>query len=133
MIAPAPPELLTVERAVFFEDVFAQLNRNAVWQDDVTEVAFWNAPRRAFSDCYEVLRTGDKFYFRSIPHLTRPVLKEGVSADSPLLFTAPANAKIPRLGADETEPGADGARPSLTPAAPVMEKPVGEIPPASGK
>src|SRR5882672_1388761 len=64
--APVSPEPPTVERAVFFEDVFIQLSRNAVWQDDVTEVAFWNATRKAFSDCFEVLRVGDKFYFRSI-------------------------------------------------------------------
>lgn len=85
-----PPERPTVEQAVFFEDVFAQLNGNAVWQNERTEVAFWNASKRAFSDCYEVLRDGDRFYFRSIPHLTRPVLKEGVPADSPLQFTVPA-------------------------------------------
>ncbi len=87
------PEKPTVERAEFFEAVFTELNRTAVWQDDLTEVAFWNASRRAFSDCYEVLKVGDKFYFRSIPHLTRPVLTEGVSPDSPLQFTVPGDAK----------------------------------------
>lgn len=91
---PTPPEKPTVERAVFFEDVFAQYSGNAVWQNDLTEVAFWNAPRRAFSDCYEVMRVSDKFYFRSIPHLTRPVLKEGVPPDSPLQFTTAVKGSV---------------------------------------
>jgi hypothetical protein len=90
--APKPSGPPTIERATFFEGVFAELSHNAVWQDETTEVAFWNAELKAFSECYEVLRYGDKFYFRSIPHLTRPVLTEGVSTDSPLQFTAPSSA-----------------------------------------
>jgi len=135
VVAPVPPESPTVERAVFFEDVFAELNRSAVWQDDVTEVAFWNPTRKAFSDCYEVLKSGDKFYFRSIPHLTRPVLKEGVPPDSPLQFTVPAGASIPHkpvpvLMPNDSELMLTSPRPLQMPAPsiPRPEKPQIELP-----
>jgi len=144
VVAPPPPQPLTVERAVFFEDVFAELNRSAIWQDDVTEVAFWNASRRAFSDCYEVLKIGDKFYFRSIPRLTRPVLKEGVPGDSPLQFTVPAGAKVPRSGSfnhgEIDQPVIDWTRNTLRaplvvlpPEKPTFEKPPVDIPSAAQK
>ena len=133
---PAPPQPLTVERAVFFEDVFAELNRSAVWQDDVTEVAFWDASRRAFSDCYEVLRVNDKFYFRSIPHLTRPVMTEGVPPDSPLRFTVPAGAPLSRSGPGLPQRNppiplleVDRGTPPVVPAPTVsVEKPSIELP-----
>ena len=137
MPAPIPLPKPTVERAIFFEDVFIEWSRIAVWQDDVTEVAFWNAEQRAFSDCYEVRRIGDKFYFRSIPHLTKPVMTEGVSPDSPLQFTVPVGAETPPptfrfrpvggpiLVRERTLPV-----PAPTPAVvPPLEKPVIEIPP----
>src|SRR4051812_33401856 len=65
-VPPAPPPAKpTAEGEMFFEEIFAELQQSAVWQDDLTEVAFWNTGRKAFSDYYEVLRVGDKFYFRS--------------------------------------------------------------------
>lgn len=130
-VAPAPATRPTVERAVFFEDVFAELNHLAVWQDELTEVAFWNPSRKAFSDCYEVLKAGDKFYFRSIPHLTRPVLTEGVPADSPLQFTVPGdaaaqNAKAFRAAWNfEIAPGK--ATPVPVPTVPTAAPPVEKI------
>ena len=141
--APVAPQPLTVERAVFFEDVFAELNRSAVWQDDVTEVAFWNATRRAFSDCYEVLKVGDKFYFRSIPHLTRPVMTEGVPPDSPIRFTVPAGVSIPIAPVYGIKTQRDPepmlmtktTRPASVTAPPVVpvEKPPVELPQTDGK
>jgi hypothetical protein len=104
LVAPAPSVPPTVEQAAFFEDVFVQLSDSAVWQNELTEVAFWNAPKKAFADCYEVLRVNDKFYFRSIPHLTRPVLKEGVPPNSPLQFTVPAGVSIPPAPIEEIGP-----------------------------
>ena len=82
--APAPlgpPRISTVEA------VFAAWGKYAVWEHDHTEIALWNADAGAFADCFEVLRVGDRLYFRSIPALTRPVLRHGVSPDSPLEFT----------------------------------------------
>jgi hypothetical protein len=70
------------------EDVFATWGKHAVWSDDVTEVALWNINEKAFSDFYEVRRVGDVYYFRTIPRLTRPIIKRGKHiAESPLLFT----------------------------------------------
>mgnify|MGYP001545057251 CR=1 FL=1 len=82
---PAPPP--TVERAVFFEDVFAEWSKYAVWENELTEVAFWNAATKSFSDRFEVFRSGEKYYFRSIARFTRPRLTHGVPGNSPLQFT----------------------------------------------
>jgi hypothetical protein len=61
-----------------------------VWSGDTTEVALWNPETKSFSECYEVLRTGDNYYFRTIPSLTRPVLTHGIQVESPLEFTETA-------------------------------------------
>ena len=58
------PHLTTIEA------VFAEWGKYAVWDNDVTEVALWNADSKEFSDFYEVVRIGDATYFRSIPRLT---------------------------------------------------------------
>ena len=79
----APPRFTTIE------NVFAEWGRAAVWQNDLTEVALWNSEKKSYADCYEVLRTGEILYFRTIPRLTRPVLTHGVSPNSPLQFTEP--------------------------------------------
>jgi hypothetical protein len=84
---PAKPTPPTVERAKFFEEVFAEWSKYAVWDNELTEVAFWNSETKAFSDRFEVFRSGDRYYFRSIAQFTRPVLTHGVPKDSPLQFT----------------------------------------------
>jgi hypothetical protein len=78
---PAPAPMTTVEA------VFETWGKYAVWDDDRTQVALWDVQSKAYSDCYEVLRVGDKYYFRSIPSLTRPVLTHGVVPESPMEFT----------------------------------------------
>ena len=78
---PAPAPMTTVEA------VFETWGKYAVWDDDRTQVALWDVQSKAYSDCYEVLRMGDKYYFRSIPSLTRPVLTHGVVPESPMEFT----------------------------------------------
>lgn len=83
---PAPPRpapLLTTIEAVF--ELWGQ---HAVWHGNTTEVALWNKEERRFADCYEVRRSGDALYFRSIPRLTRRVIRHGKELpDSPLQFT----------------------------------------------
>ncbi|MSU25365.1 MAG: hypothetical protein EXS32_16290 [Opitutus sp.] len=135
MKAPAPVALSKpgVERAIFFEDVFAEWQRPAVWENDLTEVAFWSEARRAFSDCYEVLRVDGKFYFRSIPHLTRPVSRR-TPANSPLLFTVPAADEAGERGAGEGLGRFFGApRADVKPPVPARpkpaERPAPELPP----
>lgn len=139
--APVAPTPLTVEHAIYFESIFAELGQSAIWQDDVTEVAFWNSERRDFSDCFEVLRMGDKFYFRSIPRLTRPVPTEGVGPDSPFRFTVPVGAKIPRaplvleqpMGPGETVYTFPVPKPFAAPPVPPPEMPPINVPPAGKK
>jgi len=70
------------------EAVFAVWGHFAVWDNDLTEVALWDVDKHSYSICYEVLRDGDKFFFRSIPRLTRPLLTQGLpSGPIPLKFT----------------------------------------------
>jgi hypothetical protein len=75
------PQITTIEA------VFASWDKYAMWSNDTTEVALWNSDTKGFSDCYEVLRVGDAYYFRSIPRLTRPILAHGMAEGSPLEFT----------------------------------------------
>lgn len=93
----APPRISTIE-AVF--DAYGQY---AVWDHDTTEVALWDSESKSFSDCFEVLRTPEGYYFRSIPKLTRPVLTHGVKEDSPLRFTETAEQRDEWLNAVNEE------------------------------
>ena len=87
---PSPP---TIERALFFENVFAEWSKYAAWENELTEVAFWSADTKSFSERFEVFRSGERYYFRSIPHFTRPRLTHGVPENSPLEFTEPQAAR----------------------------------------
>ena len=81
--APRSPPLLTEIEAVF--DVWSE---HAIWFGDTTEVAYWNRQERRFSDFYEVRRIAGTHYFRSIPELTRRIIRHGKERpDSPLQFT----------------------------------------------
>ena len=90
--APAPPEPLPPPPVTTIEAVFALWGKYAVWDNDTTEVAMWDPGRKAYADCFEVLRVADAFYFRSIPKLTHPVLEHGLpdTPNSPLEFTETA-------------------------------------------
>jgi hypothetical protein len=81
---PADPSLSAVEA---LWDVWGE---HAVWDGDVTEIALWNTRTQTFADCFEVVRRGERVYFRVIPRLTRPVLDRGLGAGAPVQFTAPA-------------------------------------------
>lgn len=82
-VEPRPTPLLTTIEAVF--ELWGQ---HAVWHANTTEVALWNKQEGRFADCYEVRRSGGVLYFRSIPHLTRRVIRHGKElTDSPLQFT----------------------------------------------
>lgn len=84
---PAAPRLTTIEA------VFAEWGKYGVWSHDLTEVALWNPETHDYADCFEVLRSGGAYYFRSIPHLTRSVLTHGVVPNSPLEFTETAEQR----------------------------------------
>lgn len=105
-----PPQLSTIEA------VFALYGGEAVWSDDVTEVALWNSSDRAFSEFYEVRRMGGVFYFRTIPRLTRRVIARGKPrSDMPLQFTETEDQYREWLAFGRTERPADPA-PNLRPA-----------------
>jgi len=69
------------------EAVFSEWESYAVWFNDTTEVALWDIETNQYSRFYEILRSGNEYYYRSIARLTRPVLTHGVSVNAPLLFT----------------------------------------------
>jgi len=69
------------------EAVFATWGGHAVWTHELTEISLWDPLTREFSRHYEVLRSGEEYFFRSIPRLTRPVLAYGVPDEAPLRFT----------------------------------------------
>lgn len=103
---PAPAQLVRLERPQLteIEAVFAQWESSAVWQNDLTEVALWDTQKRSYTICYEVLRSGEAFYFRSIPHLTRPILTRGVDPNSPLQFTETEESRREWLERGQFEP-----------------------------
>ena len=93
----SPPRISTIE-AVF--DAYGQ---SAVWDHDTTEVALWNSESESFSDCFEVLRTSEGCFFRSIPHLTHPVLTHGIKPDAPIRFTETEEQRAEWLGEKNEE------------------------------
>ncbi len=82
-VSVGPSPLTTIEA------VFAEWGGRAVWDNDLTEVALWRTETAAFSEFYEVKRVGEALYFRSIPKLTRPIIRHGppLPRESPLQFT----------------------------------------------
>ena len=75
--------------AVAFDAVWRAWGHHAVWVDDTTQVALWNAKSGDYSDAFEVVRKGDEFYFRPLPALTRPMVDRGLGVGAPLQFTGP--------------------------------------------
>ena len=79
------------------ENIFTQYESQAVWRNDITEVALWNAETNKFSEFFEVMRSGEYYYYRTLPHLTRPVIRHNVNPDLPLRFTEPEDVQLKRL------------------------------------
>jgi hypothetical protein len=136
---PAPVEreleprmvVTRLPRLTDVEAVFAQWDRFAIWENDVTEVAYWSEETRSFSSFFEVLRSGDRLYFRSIPKLTRPLVRRGVEAQSPLLFTGVA--EVARSVTDRATPAPMPDQPVERPLPPKIVAPApppAAVPPA---
>ena len=122
--APPVPQLTTIEA------VFAEWGRFAVWDNDLTEVALWRSETGSYSDCFEVLRTGSAYYFRSIPRLTRPVLTHGVRTESPLQFTETEAQRAEWLGEKRRETWRALSEAARSPApVPPAESPPRQVPP----
>jgi hypothetical protein len=79
------------------ENIFTEYEGQAVWHNDLTEVALWNAETGKYAEFFEVMRSGDYYYFRTLPHLTRAVLRQNVDPNAPLRFTEPVDVQLKRL------------------------------------
>ena len=79
------------------ENIFTQYQNQAVWHNDITEVALWNAETSKYDEFFEIMRSGELFYYRTIPHLTRAVIRHNVDPNSPLRFTEPIDVQLKRL------------------------------------
>lgn len=91
--APAAPDRVEIPvnadtlRAV--EQTFERWGGYAIWENEVTEFAVWDAQHQRHTDFYEVRRHDGKFFFRSLAALTRPLIDHGVMATMPIAFTEP--------------------------------------------
>ena len=98
----------TAPRLTTIEAVFEEWGKYAKWDKDVTEVALLADPiTNSNRECYEVVRIGGDYYFRSISRLTRPVLTHDLPDDpkspSPLEFTESAAQRLQWLHANTEE------------------------------
>ncbi|MBL9189076.1 MAG: hypothetical protein JNK23_16445 [Opitutaceae bacterium] len=83
--APAPPR--PPPRLTVIEAVFDEWGKHAVWDGNLTEVAL-DAGSGTFSEFYEVRRSGEVLYYRTIPRLTRRIIARGKPLPGcPLQFT----------------------------------------------
>lgn len=83
------------------EALFEQRAPEVVWQDNLTEIVLWNEATNDFKDGVEVLRRGDKFYYRSIDQLTRHVIEGSDMFNGErgaIVFTETETARLLRQG-----------------------------------
>ena len=95
----AAPVARSAPQIAVIEAVFAEWGSAASWENDVTEIALWSSETGSYSQCFQVIRTGGMYFFRSIPRLTRPVLTRGVRDNSPLQFTESEAKRAEWIGA----------------------------------
>jgi hypothetical protein len=95
----AAPVARSAPQIAVIEAVFAEWGSAASWENDVTEVALWSSETGSYSQCFQVIRTGGMYFFRSIPRFTRPVLTRGVRDNSPLQFTESEAQRAEWIGA----------------------------------
>lgn len=79
------------------EAVFVRNLESVVWEHDITEVAMWNIHTHTYADFFEVMRSGGFYYFRPIPHLTRPIIDAVPEENAVLRFTETAAMRAKRL------------------------------------
>ena len=103
-LEPAPaPVARTAPQIAVIEAVFAEWGSAASWENNGTEVALWSSETGSYSQCFQVIRAGRMYFFRSIPRLTRPVLTRGVRDNSPLQFTESEAQRAEWIGAKNQE------------------------------
>ncbi len=137
---PQPGELRQPLYAV--EDVFETYKDHALWEFDTTQVAIFNPETNSCTDYVEVLRDGDKYYFRTLSRLTRPLIDRGLGPHAPIVFTEPESMReerrlqgtvAPRLDLETAPPKTtplDRPRPQIQPPpAPAPKLPAEQTPP----
>ncbi|MFZ9746683.1 MAG: hypothetical protein ACO3G4_08640 [Opitutaceae bacterium] len=116
-VAPATSPIAPPRTLSTVEAVFAEWGERASWTGNVTEVALWSSAAGAFAEYYEVRRVGGQLYFRSLPALTRRIIRRGKEDPAcPLVFTETEAEYREWLQHGRTERPAEEA--PLTPPAP---------------
>ena len=77
--------------------IFREWAVNALWEYDTTEVALWNPATGGHSTAIEVCRLGTdaagyEYYYRRIPRLTRPLIRDDSRPHAPIIFTESEDA-----------------------------------------
>lgn len=90
---PAPPPAFNSKRFEEVQAVFSAYSQYAVWQNDLTQICVYDPGLNRFAECYEVFRSGDQLYFRTIPSLTWPILTHGIPDNAPIEFTEPTESR----------------------------------------
>ncbi|MBT5903834.1 MAG: hypothetical protein HOH58_17170 [Opitutaceae bacterium] len=80
----------------FAEAIFDTFRDWVFWTDDKTQIALWNTGSMSFSDRFEVIRTLEGDYFRSISEFTRLPLPGYGPPNSPILFTETTEQRYKR-------------------------------------
>lgn len=73
------------------EAMWEDWGKYAIWSDEIAEVGLWDTTLERFADFYEVRRIEGKYFFRTIPRLTRLVVtRYKIPEGCPLQFTETA-------------------------------------------
>lgn len=122
-----PPQISTIEA------VFSEWDTYAVWDNDVTQVAMWNAAVGDFAEFYEVRRIDGTYYFRTLTHLTNRVLRHGKQPppECPLRFTETEEQYREWRTEGRVERPSEELRPKITVPrySPPAPKPTGTVTP----
>lgn len=90
-----PPSMRLSQNEV--DAMFRQVADQAVWENDLTQIAVWNPLTQKFSDFVEVMRSGEHFYYRPMPRLTRPLITAEADGGVLVLFTETEALRAKRL------------------------------------
>lgn len=133
-----PPSPLTTVEALF-----AEWGQHAVWEEERTEIAMWRSETGKFSEFYEVRRMAGEYFFRSIPELSRRIVRSGTPLPNhaPLQFTESERhyQEWLRQGRDQSATEASGRvrprdipppmRPKVDATVPTLDPPRAVLPP----
>ncbi|HEX2852980.1 MAG TPA: hypothetical protein VHO24_07070 [Opitutaceae bacterium] len=107
-----PPVTSLPPRLTDIEAYFGEWRKYAFWDDDLSYVVAFDPPSGTYRDAFEILRVGEKYYFRSITRPRGMRVREGVPHNSLFQFLVPIPEE-PRgiFGAPAAAPPATGGTP----------------------